>query len=108
MSGKGAEVELQALCKNKDMPIEEEMDEADKGWEGKAKGMLQILWEGGFIYPVKLDYKLKGKKDPYRNIILKTSLRNLMSLQTDLINEKSLLQYHGRLLGIKLERTPKC
>jgi hypothetical protein len=32
----------------------------------------------------------------------------LMSLLTDFINEETLLQHHGRLLGVKAERTPKC
>jgi hypothetical protein len=32
----------------------------------------------------------------------------LMSLLTDFINEETLLQCHGRLLGVKVERTPKC
>ena len=31
-----------------------------------------------------------------------------MSLQADIIEEETLLQYHGRLLGIKIEQTPKC
>jgi hypothetical protein len=29
----------------KQLPIEEELDEVVEGWEGKPKGMLQILWE---------------------------------------------------------------
>ena len=39
-----------------------------EGWEGKVKGMLQILWERGFIDPGKmnkLDHSLKTKKDVY-------------------------------------------
>jgi hypothetical protein len=31
-----------------------------------------------------------------------------MSLLTDFIEEETLLQYHGRLLGVKVEHTPKC
>ena len=112
MSIEGVKDELQAFCKNKDIPIKGEvLDEVNEGWEGKAKGMLQILWERGFIDPGKTnksDYTLKGKKDAYGNIILETSLKHLMSLQTDFIQEESLLQYHGRLFGVKIERTPKC
>jgi hypothetical protein len=29
-------------------------------------------------------------------------------LLTDFIEEETLLQYHGQLLGVKVERTPKC
>jgi hypothetical protein len=31
-----------------------------------------------------------------------------MSLLTDFIEEETLLQYHGRLLGVKVVQTPKC
>jgi hypothetical protein len=42
-------------------------------------------------------------------VIRETSLKHLMSLLTDfIIEEETLLQYHGRLLGVKVERTPKC
>ena len=111
VSAKGSKDELQALCKNKNVPIEEEIAGVEEGWVGKPKGMLQILWERGFIDPEKTnkaDYTLSGKKDAYGNIILQTSLKHLMSLQIDFIEEETLLQYHGRLLGIKIERTPKC
>ena len=43
VSGKGRKDELQILCKNQDVPIEEEHEEVVEGWEGKPKGMLQIL-----------------------------------------------------------------
>jgi hypothetical protein len=78
--------------------------------EGKAKGMLQILWERGFTdpgEPSKLDHTLNGKKDVHGNAILETSLKHSMSLQTDFIEEETLLQRHGRLLVVKIERTPK-
>jgi hypothetical protein len=39
---------------------------------------------------------------------LETSLKHLMSLLTDFIEEETLLQYHGRLLEVKVVRTPKC
>jgi hypothetical protein len=112
VTAKGTKVELQALCKTKDTPIEEEIEDAIEGWEGKRKGMLQILWERGFIDPGKTnksDCTLKGKKDAHGNIMLETSLKHLrMSLQTDFIEEETLLQCHGRSPGVKIERTPKC
>jgi hypothetical protein len=110
VSAKGTKDELQVLCKNKDVPIEEELAEVVEGWEEKAKGMLQILWERGFIDPAKRkeEYTVDGKKDAFGNIIRETSLKHLMSLLTDFIEEETLLQYHGRLLGVRVERTPKC
>jgi len=38
--------------------------EIDKGWVGKPKGMLQILWEQGLIDERKLaSYTNDGRKD---------------------------------------------
>jgi hypothetical protein len=110
VSAKGRKDELQILCKQNNIPIEEELDEVVEGWEGKPKGMLQILWERGFIDPAKKkeDYTLQGKKDAFGKVIPETSLKHLMSLLTDFIEEETLLQYHGRLMGVKVVRTPKC
>jgi hypothetical protein len=112
VSAKGTKDELQVLCKNKDLPIVEELDEVVlKGWEDIPKGVLQILWERGFIDPEKQkeDYTADGKKDAFGNGIRETSLKHLMSVLTIFIEEETLLQYHGRfLLGVKVEQTPKC
>jgi hypothetical protein len=110
VTAKGTKDELQALCKNKDMPVKEEVDDAIEGWKGKRRACCKILWERGFNdpgEPNKLDHTLNGKKDAHGNVILETSLKHLMSLQTDFIEEETLLQRHGRLLVVKIERTPK-
>jgi hypothetical protein len=107
VSAKGRKDELQIMCKQKNIPIEEELDEVVEGWEGKPKGrMLQIQWEQGFINPAK--YMILGKKDAFGKLIPETSLKYLMSLLTDFIEEETLLQYHGRLLGVMVVQTPKC
>jgi hypothetical protein len=65
-----------------------------EGWEGKPKGMLQIICERSFINPEKKDdCTLHGKKDAFGKVIPETSLKHLMSLLTDFIEEKTLLQY---------------
>jgi len=46
-----------------------------EGWQDKAKGLLQVLWERGLIdgaNPKK--YTMGGKKDAFGNIDLSTSL----------------------------------
>jgi hypothetical protein len=54
MSTKGTQDKVQACCKNRDTPIEEEIKEMGKGWEGKLKGMLQdVPWGRGIIDPAK-------------------------------------------------------
>jgi hypothetical protein len=81
-----------------------------EGWEAKAKGLFQILWERGFIDPAKKkeDYTVDGKKEVFGNVIRETSLKHLLSLLTDFIDEETVLQYHGRLVGVTVKRTPKC
>ena len=59
----------------------------------------------------KSHYTLKGKKDAYGNILLETSLKHLMSLQTDFMEEETSFRSvspHGSFLGLKIERTLKC
>ena len=76
--------------------------------------MLQILWERGFIDPaielskVEAFYTNDGKKDAFGNLIPGPSLRKMMSSLIDFINEETLLQYHGKTLGVTVDRSPKC
>jgi hypothetical protein len=80
-----------------------------EGWEGKQKGLLQILWERGFVDVNNLSaYTVDGKKDEYGVIQKETSLKHLMSNCTDFEEEESLLQSMGRQMGVMIDRTPKC
>ena len=109
VSAKGNAAAIQQLAKNQDIPLEIEIDEIEEGWVGKPKGMMQILWERGFIDETKLtQYTVEGKKDAYGNMIDGTSIRGMMTSQPDFVDEETLLQYHGRLLGVVVDRTPKC
>jgi hypothetical protein len=36
---------LQQLCREDNLPIEIQERKNSEGWIGKAKGMLQVLWE---------------------------------------------------------------
>jgi hypothetical protein len=52
---------------------------------------------------------LHGKQNTFGKVMPETSLlKHLMSLLTDFIAEETLLQYHGRLRGVKALWTPKC
>jgi hypothetical protein len=62
VTAKGRKDELQIMCKQKNIPREEELDEVVEGWEGKPKGMLQILWEQGFINPAKKEEDSSKRK----------------------------------------------
>jgi len=107
--GMGDKKELQRLCVLNDIPIETTMEGIIEGWEGKSKGMLQILFERGHINPSKIaEYTVDGKNDAFGNLDPRTSLRHLMEQLSDFQDEETLLQYHGRTLGVKVDRTPKC
>ena len=76
---------------------------------GKPTGMLQILYKRGFLVPQKIKtYTLSGKTDQYGHLLPDTSLKYMINSLHDFLNEETLLQYHGRLLGVTVDRTPKC
>jgi hypothetical protein len=64
---KGKLKDLQAAAQLNDIPIEEVKEKVIEGWENKAKGLLQVLWERGWIDPqVNKPYHyntINGKKD---------------------------------------------
>ena len=106
----GTAKHLQEIAEQNNIPLFVEEDEVIKGWEGKPKGMLQILWERGWIDEEKPPdyYTIDGRKDVYGNIIPSTSLKLMITRQMDFVQEETLLQYHGRKLGVTVDRTPKC
>ncbi len=54
---------IQRLCQNMEIPLVELVEKTQLGWEGQPKGMLQILWERGWIDVNNLGkYTVSGKK----------------------------------------------
>ena len=92
-----------------------------EGWQDKAKGLLQVLWEQGWIDPCKcfsIDkpgtmrntsfYTLRGKTDHNNGSIDKpSSLRYLMGRCTDFKEEDTAVQHSGSQLGLQVTFTPK-
>ena len=107
--GTGDKKELQRLCKLNDLPVTISTSGITEGWEGKPKGMLQILFKRGRFDPENLDlYTMDGQLDAFGNFTTNTSLRHLMEQLSDFQDEETLLQYHGRKQGVRVNRTPKC
>ena len=53
--------------KNKQIQATRQFQKKKGGWEGKAKGLLQVLWEQGWINPNNVDkHKLTGKSKEYK------------------------------------------
>jgi hypothetical protein len=54
---------IERLCRNMEAPLLELVDKTQLGWEGPLKGLLQILWEHGWIDENNLGrYTISGKK----------------------------------------------
>jgi len=77
------------------------------GWKGKGKGLLQILWERGFIDLSRLDdYRMRAE-DADGNLIPELSLVHMMETCTDFVNETSQLEHVGNSLGMRVIITTK-
>ena len=77
------------------------------GWENKGKGLMQVLWERGFINTSQTsEYQLE-KKDSDGKLIKHLSLRYLMSSCDDFMNEKCQIEHIAEKLGITVVITTK-
>mmetsp|Transcript_33709 Transcript_33709/g.81732 ORF Transcript_33709/g.81732 Transcript_33709/m.81732 type:complete len:154 (+) Transcript_33709:463-924(+) len=118
----GTKKDLQKRCEDNEIAISEMRRKVKEGWMGKPKGMLQVLWERGFIDPtveVSEIYKAnkeKGEKDENGNLIAGTALREMIAKLPDFLNEKTLLQFHAEARSrdhpdgcqVMFDRSPKC
>ena len=54
--------DLEELARKNSIALTYETDVIEEGWLGKPKGLLQVLWERGWIDKNKVnEYSLKGK-----------------------------------------------
>jgi len=102
--------DLQALVQQHGVQTTVEKQKIIQGWEGKPKGILQILWERGLID--ELNYKatltLDGRKNPLTGLIDESmSLHHLLGKCPDFKNELSAVQVLGQDLGVVIDATPK-
>jgi hypothetical protein len=66
--------------------------------------MLQVLWERGWVNEQRWqDYTINGEKDALGSTIIEMSLEYLLGNCNDFINEESMLQYYGRLMGVTID-----
>jgi hypothetical protein len=101
--------ELATMCISHDIPVKKRIQKVKEGWEGKSKGLQQVLWDRGRIDGNNLSkYTLTGRRKNSEIIDLNTSLRHIMGLCTDFINEEGMLQTIGKDLGVTVLLTPKC
>jgi hypothetical protein len=101
--------DLQLYATENDISLTINRAKVKQGWMNKPKGLLQVLWERGFIDEKNLkQYTTRGRKIKETGKWDTTySLRRMMAECLDFKNEESSLQYLGRQLGIRVDHSPK-
>ena len=103
------ESEIKTLARAMSISLTVSYEEEIAGWEGRAKGLLQVLCERGFIDESNLSsYNISGSKDKHGNINNTYSLLHIMSECEDFSNETTLLQDTLGKRDVSVIRTPKC
>ena len=87
------------------LPLQETKQKWIKGWEGKPKGLLQVLWERGFINTSAASCgirkcTLNGQQGKFGVANKMLSFKMLMSNCLDFEEEETLLQLMGREMGV--------
>ena len=107
---KGNRQQIKNMAARAGLSLTYQKQDINQGWEGKPKGMEQILWERGWINPSedRKSYTVNGKKDSMGAVRKDKSLRYLMSILKDFENQETMLQLKATEMGISMDRTPKC
>ena len=103
--------ELQDMARAKDVDITTNVTRERKGWQGQPKGLLQVLWERGWIDTGNLDkYTMNPATDADGEVLEgaeQWSLRCLMASCLDFAEELTALQHVGKKLGVSVIISPK-
>ena len=109
---KGRLSDLQKAAINHGIPLEEISQKILEGWEGKPKGLLQVLWERGWIDnsddKAIQNYTIGGRKNEFNLVQSEFSLKHLMASCTDFEEEETMLQSMASKMGVSVDRSPKC
>jgi hypothetical protein len=101
--------ELIEFAHNNGVDLFEDRELVIPGWQGQPKGLMQVLWERGFIDKSSLDkYTLDGRKNPITGEVnLQLSLRHILANCKDFKDEETALEFLGTQLGVTVKLTPK-
>ena len=103
--------ELQQIARDKNIDLRVERTRDKKGWTGQPKGLLQVLWERGWIDTNQIDkYTMDIPKDDDGGVVEGAenwSLKYLMASCLDFAEEMTALQHVGHMLGVSVLITPK-
>jgi hypothetical protein len=94
--------ELVAMCNSNSISIAREEPKVKEGWVGKSKGLLQVLWERGFINTNNLSrFTLTRRKNELGNVDMSMSLCHIIALCPDFLNEQGMMEHIGTNLVSK-------
>ena len=79
----------------------------EEGWSGKPKGLLQILWERGWVDDTRVRLYLLEARDESGEIIEEYSLRAMMESCLDFAEEETRLQQIAKEYDCIVKYTPK-
>ena len=103
--------ELQELAKANNIDHKVLRTREKKGWQGQPKGLLQVLWERGWIDEGQIEkYTMDLAKDDDGEVLEGAenwSLKYLMASCLDFAEELTALQHVGNELGVSVLITPK-
>jgi hypothetical protein len=104
-------LELQELARVHGVDVKIIKTREKKGWQGQAKGLLQVLWERGWIDEGNLErYTMDPETDANGEVVdgaEEWSLRILMASCLDFAEEMTALQHVGKELGVSVIISPK-
>ena len=104
-------VELQELAKTNNVDVKIIRTREKKGWQGQPKGLLQVLWERGWIDEANLEkYTMDPATDDDGEVLEgaeEWSLRVLMASCLDFVEEMTAFQHVGNELGVSVIISPK-
>ena len=101
--------EAKTTAAKNNIPITKTEPKVIKGWVNQPKGMLQILYERGFIDP-NIDirkYTEKGLKLDDGSLDASMSYKTMTANLPDFIGEQSQLEYIASILGARILSSPK-
>jgi hypothetical protein len=99
--GRESSEELQEMARKRNILTNKDVQSIQQGWEGKQKGLLQVLWERWWIDESKLDeYKLIKRDD--KGIVVDESLEVMLASCLDFADEITELQAKGEEMVLRV------
>jgi hypothetical protein len=92
---------LQEMALAQAIPLQKIVPSIKPGWVGKQKGLLQVLWEQGWIDAACLEEHATIKKDDVGAIDREFSLQCILASCLDFANETTELQMMGEKMGLE-------